>query len=289
MRQCARPGRRRVSESSSPHLLHEFKPCEAEHQPFRTELLEVDVDARVRPLPLDVEHDTFAELAVPHAGAEAHAAVAGFRIDAAAARAAFRHTERPRELDARAQLLEQLRRYLLDEARGHVVAVDAMQAALLGVAEVERAHGAGDPDVTEPPLLLEAGQIIAGALVRKEPVLQTSQEHHRKFQSLGAVQGHHLQAVFPLAPLGLARFEHGMRQETLQRRQLAALRLVAARGAHQLLEVLDARLAALGLVLAMMLDEAAVADDVIDLFMQRQALDLAAETLDERLELLQRG
>ncbi len=52
--------------------------------------------------------------------------------------------------------------------------------------------------------------------------------------------------------LGLAGFEHGMRQKALQRRQLA-LGLVAARGADQLLEILDPGLAAIGLVLLMVL------------------------------------
>src|SRR5882724_4358812 len=119
MRRCGRPGRRRGSQSSSPHLLHEFEPCEAEHQPFRTELLKIDVDARVRSLALDVEHDAFAKLAVPHPGPETHAAGAGVSRAAAAAavRATLRRAERSRQLDARAQLLEQLRWNLLDETR----------------------------------------------------------------------------------------------------------------------------------------------------------------------------
>ncbi len=75
--------------------------------------------------------------------------------------------------------------------------------------------------------------------------------------------------------LGLARFQHRVRQEALQRRQLA-VGLIAARGADQLLQVLDPRLAAIGLVLLMMLDQAAGLDDVIDLLVQRQARDASA-------------
>src|SRR5882762_10946804 len=99
MRRCGRPGRRRGSQSSSPHLLHEFEPCEAEHQPFRTELLKIDVHARVRSLALDVEHYAFAKFAMPHPRSEAHGAGAGVGLDAAAAavRATLRRAERARE------------------------------------------------------------------------------------------------------------------------------------------------------------------------------------------------
>ena len=69
--------------------------------------------------------------------------------------------------------------------------------------------------------------------------------------------------------LGFAGFQHRVRQEALQRRQIA-LGLEAARGADQFIEILDPRLAAIGLVLLVVLEQAAGVDHVIDLLVQRQ-------------------
>ena len=60
----------------------------------------------------------------------------------------------------------------LDEARGLPVAVDAVQAALLGVGEVQLLHGARHADVAQPPLLLEPLEIDDRALVREQALLQ---------------------------------------------------------------------------------------------------------------------
>ena len=94
------------------------------------------------------------------------------------------------------------------------------------------------------------------ALVRKQAIFHAAEEHHRELQSLGGVQRHHLHAVLPFLGLALAGLECGMREEGVQRRQLVASRrahgigVEAARGADQFVEVLDARFAAVLLVLA---------------------------------------
>src|SRR3977135_1259609 len=64
----------------------------------------------------------------------------------------------------------------------------------------------------------------------------------------------------------------------------AALTRSSPRGSHELIAVLDARFAALGLLAAVVLDEAARFQHLIHLLVQRQAPALAGEALDEREE-----
>ena len=118
------------------------------------------------PVALDVEDDAVAELAVAHARAEAHA---GHRR-LLGPKAPHRH--RARHLHARAHLLDELFGDLAHEARDLPVAVDAVQAPLLGVAQVQAAHGARHADITQAPLLLEAVEVGERALVRKQALLQ---------------------------------------------------------------------------------------------------------------------
>ena len=75
-----------------------------------------------------------------------------------------------------------------------------------------------------------------------------------------------------------------MREERLERRQLRALGREAARGAHQLIEVLGARFAALGLFAAVMLDETARLQHLVHLLVQHQGAGLSGEAFDERQE-----
>ncbi len=85
-----------------------------------------------------------------------------------------------------------------------------------------------------------------------------------------------------------------MREERFERRHLAlrAIRLEAARGAHELVQVLDAAFAAAAaraLVALVMLDEAARLQHVVDLLVQGELRDLVGEPLDERHEAAHRG
>ena len=127
--------------------------------------------------------------------------------------------------------------------------------------------------------------------MRKQPVFHAAHEDDRKLEPFRGVQRHHLHAVLPRLGLTLAGLQHRMREERLERWQLArlALGLEAARGGHELVEVLDACLAALGLLSPVMIDEPAALQDVIHLLVQAEVLDLAGESLDEIQEALQRG
>src|SRR5689334_2374405 len=106
----------------------------------------------MRALPFQIENDAFAELAVANALAEAHAARRRLFFDIPAARARI---DGPRNLNARPHFLEELVRNLLDEARRRAVAVDAVQAALLGVRHVQLLHRARGADVAQPALFFE--------------------------------------------------------------------------------------------------------------------------------------
>ena len=236
------------------------------------------------PCPSTIEHDAVAELLVTHPLAEPQAARLLVR-EAGRARAGDVHG--PRHLDARPDFLDELGRHLGDEPRRRAVAVHAVHAPLLGVGEVQLAHGPRGADIAEPALLLEPGDVGDRALVREQPVLQPAQEHHRELETLGRVQGHHLHAVLPGLGLSLAGFEHRVRQERGERRHARILGLEAARRADEFLQVLEPRLALVRLLLAVVRDEPARLDDMIDLLVQRQPARRGVELLDEREEDLQ--
>src|SRR3974390_1133352 len=133
-------------------VLHHFEVRVLQHQPLRTLAREVDLDTRVRALALDVEHHALAELAMPHAGSQTHAPADA--LDQHRTREFARPHRLTRgaahDADARANLFEQLGWNLLQEAGGRLVAVDAVQPALLGIGEVERAHRARHADIAQP-------------------------------------------------------------------------------------------------------------------------------------------
>ena len=62
--------------------------------------------------------------------------------------------------------------------------------------EREVLFGARDADVAESALLLDAPRIDDGALVREEAFLHADHVHVRKFEALGAVQGHERDGLF---------------------------------------------------------------------------------------------
>ena len=95
------------------------------------------------------------------------------------------------------------------------------------------------------------------------------------------MQGHHLHAIGIRVRLPLARFEHGVREERLERLHVGlALRREAARGAHELQQILHASLAALALLLLVVLDEPARLDDVIDLLVELESADFSGQLVD---------
>src|SRR5258708_37031697 len=138
---------------SSPAVSERLEIRVLHHEPLGALALEAHLHARARARAFDVEDDALAELAVPHARTEPYAP----RLGLGGAEAPDR--ERPRHLYARAHLLDELVRDLAHEARHLSVAVDAVQPALLGVAEIRLPHGARHADVAQPPLLLQAVEV----------------------------------------------------------------------------------------------------------------------------------
>ena len=168
-----------------------------------------------------------------------------------------------------------------------------MQPALLGVRHEQLLHRARRAHVAKPALFLETLRVIQRTLMREQAVFQAAEEHHRELESLGRVQRHHLDAVFPGFGLAFAGFQHRVREERVQRRQrfivgVRAIRLEAARGRHEFVQVLDARFAAIRLLFLVVLDEPRVVDHVIDLLVQLEAGDVAAQLLDQLQEAVHR-
>ena len=168
-----------------------------------------------------------------------------------------------------------------------------MQASLLGVGEIELAHGARDADVGEAALFLEAVGVVERALVREQAIFETREEHQRELESLGGVQRHHLHAILPSLGLAFAGLEHGMGEERVERRH----RLFAfvgggyetARRRDQFEQVLGARLATVRLVFAVVLKQTARREHLVDDLVQRQCRRGGGETVDHLHETLQRG
>ena len=99
--------------------------------------------------------------------------------------------------------------------------------------------GSGDAHVTEPPLFLQRSGIVKGAIAGEQPLLQTHQAHHRKFQTFTAVQGHQSDAIGGgVLAIGIAG-QSRRGQKTLKIPLLVFL-LVLQTCIHQLLQVAPA-------------------------------------------------
>ena len=168
-----------------------------------------------------------------------------------------------------------------------------MQASLLGVGEIELAHGACDADIGEAALFLEAVGVVERALVREQAIFETREEHQRELEPLGGVQRHHLHAILPSLGLAFTGLEYGMGEERVERRHrffaLAGGGYETARRRDQFQQVLGARLATIRLVLAVVLEQPARREHLIDDLVQRQCRRGGGETVDHLHETLQRG
>jgi len=76
-----------------------------------------------------------------------------------------------------------------------------MQTSLLGVRQVQLLHGPGGTHVAKATLFLHAGCVAHRPAVRKKALFQPAHENHGKFQALGRVQRHQLQAVAAVGDL----------------------------------------------------------------------------------------
>ncbi len=190
--------------------------------------------------------------------------------------------QRPGYGQAGPDFLDQRGGQLREEARWRAVFRPAVDPAALGVAQVEPLHRPGDADVAEPALLGQLLGVEHRALRREQALLQAHHEHGGKLESLGAVQRHQLHAVAALGGLGLAGLERRVRQERRQQRQVVLeLGREALRRVDQLVEVLDAGLAARVLFLRVVLPQPGVLDHAPDLLVQLEAGDPCGEALDQ--------
>ncbi len=79
---------------------------------------------------------------------------------------------------------------LLEKAARRVVLGLTPQVPAPGVRQIELLPGPGDADVGQPPFLFHLGRLAERAQVRKDPVLEADDEHHRVLQTLRRMQGH---------------------------------------------------------------------------------------------------
>ncbi|OPZ06052.1 MAG: hypothetical protein BWZ08_02359 [candidate division BRC1 bacterium ADurb.BinA292] len=113
----------------------------------------------------------------------------------AGARRGVRRRRQPAALLAPApprlgQRAHQLARNFAQEERRRIVGGTAIEPPLVGPAQEEQIPGARDPDIEQPPLLLEVPLVDDGALAREDRILHPDQEHDAELQPLGAVQRH---------------------------------------------------------------------------------------------------
>src|SRR3546814_11629088 len=81
---------------------------------------------------------------------------------------------------------------LVDEARGDGGGPGAVHAPVGGEGDDDALARAGEADISEPALLLQAAPpgLVEGALVGEQALLPARQEDGVELQALGGVQGH---------------------------------------------------------------------------------------------------
>ena len=129
--------------------------------------------------------------------------------------------------------------------------------------------------------------------MREQAFFHADQEHQRKLQTLGAVQGHQLHAVLVVAGLLFAGLQRGVVEEGGQGRLnvvfLFAVTVEGAGGGYQFLEVFHSRLGLLALLVAVVGQQPGFLDDQLRHAVQRQFLDLQRQGVDQFDEAVQRA
>ena len=116
--------------------------------------------------------------------------------------------------------------------------------------QVQALHRAREADVAEPALFRQPVRVEGRVLGGEQALLEADHEHGRELEALGGVQRHELHAVEAGRGLGLAGFERRVREEGSERREpVVVLRREGLGGVDELVEVLDARLALVVLLL----------------------------------------
>ncbi len=149
----------------------------------------------------------------------------------------------------------------------------AVQPAYFGAGQVQLLHGAGNADIGQAALFFQTVGGLHAHFVREQSFFQSGNEHQRKLQSLGTVQGHQLHAVFVYLGLGFACFQYGMVEKCHQWRQIVLFILFVAEcqcGMHQLVQVFHTGLAFLAFFFLVIHQQSAVFNDMTGAFVQLQ-------------------
>ena len=110
--------------------------------------------------------------------------------------------------------------------------------APIRVAQIQHVLRPRDPDIAQPPLLLQLVFVAHAALVREDPLLHPHHEHQRKLQTLGRVQRHQRHLAVQVLGLVNVRDQRDVLQEPPQARILLRL-LEPLRKRHELHQVLS--------------------------------------------------
>ena len=227
------------------------------------------MDARVGTLAFQVERRPPRRIPMTHARAEPYPARHQLARIVKQARAVLRPPGGARvrlergsgahQLNSRPYFLEQRRRQFLDEARGLVVGIDPVQAPLFGVAEVQAGASRGSSRHNKGAAPLRASPGRSSNAGEETARLPGRTGTRPETPGPWRMQRHHLHAVVPFAPLGLAGLQHRVREERSSGVMGLRLGLQSRAPRHQFHQVLDAALAGdHPSLLRLMLDQAAV-------------------------------
>ncbi len=187
------------------------------------------------------------------------------------------------DLSAQPDLFQTLGGHFADKAARLVEHLAAVDAAALGITDVELFHGAGHADVTEAPLLFQPARLLGGLLAGEHALLDTDQQYQGELQPLGAVQRHQLHRVGIFVRLILTGFQRRVGEEGGEIAHVFQLvrALVLAAGGDQFVQVLYPRLGFLAFFRQIHRLEAGVLDGDIRLLVQGQQGDLFLQRVDQ--------
>ena len=130
---------------------------------------------------------------------------------------------------------------------------------------------AGNTDITQSAFFFEFAFFFQRTLAGKQTFFEADDEHQRKLQTFGAVQGHHLHAVVPGGGL---TFMSQKSREHIHVFVFHRIELKTARGGDQLFQVFYPRLAFFGFFLAVKFNQSAFVNHMTDPFIQFEAIGI---------------
>src|SRR5581483_7743697 len=184
--------------------------------------------------------------------------------------------------------VEQLFRYLAEEARRRIVGDAAEQRAPGRIGQVEFLFRPRDAHVAEAAFLFQFAVALHRAQVRKDALLQPDQEHDRELQSLRGVQRHHRDGVGGGVERVNIGDERDLFQEGGERRRIG-LRLELFGHREQFLDVFEPCLRLDALLLFQRALVARAVEDALRQFRDGAVFPLGAQGGDERGEVGESG